>query len=127
MRCHLSVNLVLFPASSWPAESAAFLARMSPHPRFSRVLDELLKTGVRQHQAGRLSEAKQAYEQILAIDPSHPEALHLLGVVALQGGDATRAVDLIQRALQKQPRNWQYLLNLAHGHAALHHFADAHS
>jgi tetratricopeptide (TPR) repeat protein len=105
-------------------------------PRFSlecgltqdpRVLDELLKTGVGQHQAGRLSEAKQAYEQVLAIDPSHPDALHLLGVIALQSADAPRAVELIQRAIQRQPRNWQYLLNLGHAHAAMHHLAEAHS
>ena len=35
--------------------------------------------------------------------PDEPEALHLLGVVALQRGDALRAIDLIGRAISLRP------------------------
>ena len=41
---------------------------------------------VQHHQAGRLAQAEQFYRAILANQPNHPDALHLLGVIANQGG-----------------------------------------
>ena len=38
------------------------------------------------HQAGRLELAEEIYRRILAVEPNHPDALHLLGVVAHQAG-----------------------------------------
>ena len=43
---------------------------------------EALTIAIRHHQAGRLQAAAQIYRQILAVEPNHPEACHLLGVVA---------------------------------------------
>ena len=51
------------------------------------------------HQAGRLPQAKAIYQQILQADPSHPEALHLLGVIAHQEGSYEVAVELINKAI----------------------------
>src|SRR5437867_1473861 len=38
------------------------------------------------HQSGRLAEAEAIYRQILAVEPRHADALHLLGVIAHQVG-----------------------------------------
>ena len=38
------------------------------------------------HQSGRLAEAERLYRQILQTDPRHPDALHMLGVLAMQSG-----------------------------------------
>jgi hypothetical protein len=38
------------------------------------------------HRHGRLNQAAQLYRAILAHDPQHCDALHLLGVVAYQQG-----------------------------------------
>jgi glycosyltransferase involved in cell wall biosynthesis len=46
-----------------------------------------------------LTQAKTLYEQALALDPNHADALHMLGVVLYELGDATAAVPLIVRAL----------------------------
>jgi predicted O-linked N-acetylglucosamine transferase (SPINDLY family) len=51
------------------------------------------------HQAGRLREAAALYQQILAAEPDHADALHLLGVVAHQSRQHDQAVDLIARAI----------------------------
>ena len=49
-------------------------------------IEQTLGTARALHQAGRLNEAEGLYRQILAVDPDHVEGLHLLGVVAHQGG-----------------------------------------
>lgn len=54
------------------------------------------------HHAGRLGEAEALYRQILRQAPRNSDALHLLGVVALQTGHATAAVDLINQAVAIQ-------------------------
>jgi prepilin-type N-terminal cleavage/methylation domain-containing protein len=53
------------------------------------------------HRAGRLDEAEVLYRQILAREPEHAESLHLLGVIAHQGGHHEAAVDLIGRAIAR--------------------------
>jgi tetratricopeptide (TPR) repeat protein len=51
------------------------------------------------HQSGCLSEAERLYREILATQPNHVDALHLLGVVANQTGRDELAVDLLGRAI----------------------------
>ena len=46
-----------------------------------------------------LAAAKLLYEQALALAPDHADALHMLGVVHFDLGDAATAVSLIMRAL----------------------------
>ena len=77
------------------------------------MLEDLIKQGLQQHQAGRLDDAKFIYNQILAINPRHPDALHLLGLAALQSGDPASAVEFIRKAAAQQPKNWAFQANLA--------------
>jgi protein O-GlcNAc transferase len=56
------------------------------------------------HQAGRLNEAKQLYEQILQLDSRHADALHCLGLLAYQTGRNDTAVDLIAKAIAQSGR-----------------------
>ena len=65
------------------------------------------------HQSGRLDEARGLYEQMLAAQPAHAEALHLLGYLWFQKGEAPRALDLIGRAIALQPANPGYRYNRA--------------
>lgn len=62
-----------------------------------------LITAVQLHQAGRLTDAQQLYEQILTAEPHHADALHLLGLLAHQRGENEAAVALIQRAIVINP------------------------
>jgi len=55
------------------------------------------------HQAGRLAAAEPLYRQVLAQQPEHAGALHLLGVIAHQAGKREAAVDLIGRAIALRP------------------------
>jgi len=62
-----------------------------------------LAQAVRHHQAGRLKEAASGYRRILAKAPTDPNALHLLGIVALSEGHPERAIRLILKAIAAMP------------------------
>ena len=55
------------------------------------------------HQRGQLGEAERLYRQVLARHPDHPDALNLLGVLALQSGRNEQAIGLIERWLSRRP------------------------
>ena len=57
------------------------------------------------HQAGRLDDARAAYEAVLAGVPEQFDALHMLGVLAMQTGRPADAVDLLVRAVRASPRD----------------------
>jgi protein O-GlcNAc transferase len=51
-------------------------------------------------QAGRLAEAKRIARRILADEPKHARALHLLGVALSQQGNHTEGLRFIDAAMQ---------------------------
>ena len=64
-----------------------------------------VELGLQHHAAGRLREAEALYREALADDPQNIDALHFLGVVALQRGDPARAAVLISQALSRNKAN----------------------
>jgi len=63
------------------------------------------------HQHGRLQEATAAYREILAADPKHFDALHLLGVIAAQSRQFEEALLLFDKAIDLCPENPAFLCN----------------
>jgi tetratricopeptide (TPR) repeat protein len=61
--------------------------------------------GLAHHRAGRLAEAERCYRGVLAADPNHPRALHLLGLLCHQAGRLDMAVELLQRAIARDGAN----------------------
>ncbi|HVT87538.1 MAG TPA: tetratricopeptide repeat protein [Tepidisphaeraceae bacterium] len=66
-------------------------------------IHQSMLAAIEQHQAGRVSEAQAIYEQVLAANPNHPDALHLLGVAMFQSKQPMRAIELIERAIAINP------------------------
>jgi protein O-GlcNAc transferase len=64
------------------------------------------------HKGGRLAEAASLYEKIIAQVPRHFDAIHLLGVIALQEGRYEQAERQIKSALQINPNDFAALGNL---------------
>src|SRR5262249_53504121 len=62
---------------------------------------EFLALGLEHHQAGRVTEAEACYRRVLATQPDHSDALHLLGVIAQQVKRYDVAVDLIGQAIKR--------------------------
>ena len=67
------------------------------------TLPEAFAIAVQHHQAGRLAEAEAIYRQILASDPRHADAMHLLGLLAHQAGRNDVAVETILKAIALVP------------------------
>ena len=64
-------------------------------PFETRVIQEMLGNALQHHQAGRLEEAEQIYQQILAADAGNADSLHLLGMIAYALGRRETAVEMI--------------------------------
>ena len=64
------------------------------------------------HQRGELEQAGALYATILASNPDHFTATHLLGVIKTQQGDFQGAVQLLAEALSLNPRSALAHLNL---------------
>src|SRR4029077_14770213 len=77
------------------------------------IMHDDLSEAVRYHQQGQLEQAAQLDQQFLARCPDHPDALHLLGVMAFQQGDCQLAIERISRALVFNPGAAPYYCNLA--------------
>jgi Tfp pilus assembly protein PilF len=76
------------------------------------VMQGMLRNAIGHHQAGRLNEAERIYRQILAIDARHADSLHLLGLIASQGGHYNTAVELIGQAIRLWKHNPFYYCNM---------------
>ena len=68
------------------------------------IAQALFKQGLAQHKLGALEAAAGFYERVLALDPTHFDANHMLGVIAHQQGRNADAVQRIEHALQINPK-----------------------
>jgi len=62
-----------------------------------------LETALAKHSAGDVAAATQLYRAILAEEPEHPDALHMLGVIAQQMKNPELALKLMEAALSRKP------------------------
>jgi predicted O-linked N-acetylglucosamine transferase (SPINDLY family) len=85
--------------------SAAPSARASTQSAFQAALAH--------HRAGRLPQAEAMYQQILQVDSQHPDALHMLGLVAAQMGNTPVSINLFQRAIASKSTDPAFHSNLA--------------
>jgi tetratricopeptide (TPR) repeat protein len=69
-----------------------------------RRLDE----GVRKQSAGDLAAAAACFRAVLDQVPGEPDALHLLGTVALQQGDLPTALQSLSEAAGAAPDRWSF-------------------
>jgi tetratricopeptide (TPR) repeat protein len=67
------------------------------------ALRALLQRGLAHQSRLDFAEARMAYVEVLRRDPTHFDALHMLGVVAIQTDRYQAAVDLIAKALRQRP------------------------
>lgn len=87
-------------APPWPAEDLAL-------PNASSILDAGLEAKLAEatqaRREGRLTDARVLCETILLERPDHAYALHYLGLLHLEAGDAGTAVKLFDRAIALEP------------------------
>lgn len=91
----------------------------------SPAVAQLLNAGVQRHQAGDLSGARAAYQEVLQQEPRQADALHLLGVLCDQQGLHAQAVELISQAIGVAPREASFHNNLGTALLALQRQQEA--
>jgi Tfp pilus assembly protein PilF len=57
-------------------------------------------------------DAADCCRQVLATDPTNPDALHLMGLALRQGGDSAAAADFLRRSVEAAPRRGEFRVNL---------------
>ncbi|WP_207459464.1 tetratricopeptide repeat protein [Azospirillum sp. SYSU D00513] len=82
-------------------------------------IEQTLAVATEHHRAGRTAEAERLYREVLDRSPGHPDALHLLGVVALQSGRPQDAAELIGQAVARDAESALFHANLGHALHAL--------
>jgi protein O-GlcNAc transferase len=87
--------------------------------------DALLRQALEHHQAGRLNDAAELYQRILATEPEHADSLNLIGVIANQAGRPELALDYIGKAIRIQDDNAVYHSNLGQALLALGRLDEA--
>lgn len=88
-------------------------------------LGGLLEAAVLHHQHGRFEQAKKIYDELIQAYPMHPDAWHLLGVLALQAKQYAKSQELITKAIELSPQTAQYHYNLAMSYQAQQHWDKA--
>jgi tetratricopeptide (TPR) repeat protein len=77
------------------------------------------------HRDGRLDDAERGYRATLDDNPTHVDALHLLGVLRHQQGQHAEAAALVRRAVNLRPEDAALQLNLGNALKALGQIDDA--
>ena len=68
-------------------------------------IEALINQGIAAQQAEHYADAERAYRSALQLDPTHPRALALLGMLAGFAGQFQMAIDLFLRSLRRDPMN----------------------
>jgi protein O-GlcNAc transferase len=82
-------------------------------------ISEVMTAAVGHHRAGQLQAAEALYRQVLAVEPNHAAAWHLLGVVHWQRGQLRPAAEAIGRAIRLNGALAAFHANLGHVYGAL--------
>ncbi len=75
------------------------------------TVQEKLLRAFESQKAGQLRQAAEGYRDILRVDASHPDALHLLGLIESNQGNHQQAVALVRQAVEVAPANPTILSN----------------
>lgn len=87
--------------------------------------DEALTAALRHHQAGQLAQAESIYRQIIAQQPGHARALHLVGAVCLQQNRPREAAAFLEQAVAAAPGDPECLNHLGGAYQALQKWVDS--
>jgi hypothetical protein len=88
-------------------------------------VDGLLRKAVSAHQDGALAQADRLYRVVLAHDPDHFDALHLIGYLSFQRGRFSEALRFLAAAVRRNVRSAEALSDLGIAQHAAGNYAEA--
>ena len=75
------------------------------------TIEQALQHGIAKHKQGKLQDAEQLYQAILQSQPSHADANHNLGLIAVSLNKVALALPLFKTALEAFPEIEQFWLS----------------
>jgi Flp pilus assembly protein TadD len=75
------------------------------------TVDQMIQQGVAAHNQGNLQEAERLYRAILQLVPTHPDASHNLGLLAVAVNNIEFALPLFKTAIEQNPKIEQFWLS----------------
>jgi tetratricopeptide (TPR) repeat protein len=91
------------------------------------TIEQALQQAVEAHKAGKLHDAERLYRAILQTQPSHPDANHNLGVMAVSLNKTELSLPLFKIALESNPSQRQFWLSYVDALIKEKQFDDARS
>ncbi len=80
--------------------------------KINQIVGQTFKQAFMHHKNQQIDEAEPGYRSILKVYPSHPDALHMLGLIEFDRKNYNDALSLIKKSLEVVPEiNLQWLLN----------------
>jgi len=86
---------------------------------------KLFSSAIRYHEKGRFKNAEEIYTQVLRHNPTHTDALHMLGVLKHQTSRLDEAQDFANRAININPNKAAYHYSLGNIFKDTDRFDDA--
>ena len=75
------------------------------------TIEQALQQGIAAHKEGNIKDAERLYRTILQSQPTHPDANHNLGVLAVSVNKVDAALPLFKTALEANPKIEQFWLS----------------
>jgi len=75
------------------------------------TIEEALRRGIAAHREGKIQDAERLYRAILGTQPTHPDANHNLGVLAVGVGKVDVSLPHFKMAVESNPKIEQYWLS----------------
>ena len=75
------------------------------------TIDKALQHAIEAHRLGNLQEAEALYRAVLQAEPTHPDANHNLGLLAVSLDKAEDALPLFKNALNSSPQHGQFWIS----------------
>ena len=75
------------------------------------TIEQALQQGITAHKEGKLQDAERLYRAILKSQPTHPDANHNLGVLAVSMNQADVALSFFKSAVESNPNVGQFWLS----------------
>ena len=73
------------------------------------TIEQALQQGIAAHREGKFKEAERLYRAILQYQPTHPDANHNLGIIAVACGKYEAALPFFKKAIEANGKQEQYL------------------
>lgn len=94
------------------------------HPSVADALTLLHEASTAQRK-GEYATARTLYAELLAIDPHQPDALHFIGLIEYQEGNAAAGLAKVEEAVRLRPQAADFLSNLGSVYLGLGRMTDA--